>query len=174
MSMSMAMAVWPIVTARFLDDAHVHHERQRRVAKRAAIDVAKRFFAAAPRANHRFRGGRRFRKLFFFLQRQAEIEVVKIERGNCCSVISNHRRFLHKCGLHLVQRVGFAVQLDVVKSRDLGANVRLRGFAGLRINCRLGMDFQGVVVRFLNDEPGRQQGFYDIVKINFGCGCNVF
>ena len=78
-----------MVPARFFHDAHVHHERKRRVAKRAAVDVAECFFTAAPWCDHRFCGGRRFRKQFFFLQRQAEIEVVKIDRTNYFSVIAN-------------------------------------------------------------------------------------
>ena len=164
-----AAAAVAMVAARFFDNAHVHHERHRRVAKRAAIDVTKRFSAAAPRSHHRFCSGRRFGKLCFFLQRQAEIEVVKIKRTNYFSVIANCRRFLNECWLHLVQRIRFAIHLNVVETRNLGADV---GHFGLSIHD-FGIDFQGVVIRFLHDESGRQQGFNHVVKINFGNGCNM-
>ena len=31
-----------------------------------------------------------------------------------------------------------------------------------------GIDFEGVIVRFFHDIAGREEGFYDVVKINFG------
>ena len=63
-----AAAVAGVISARFFDNAHVHNEWQHRVAEGAATDVSECFFAAAPRADHRFGGGRRLRKLFFFLE----------------------------------------------------------------------------------------------------------
>ena len=82
-------------------------------------------------------------------------------------------RFLNEHWRNLFQRVGFAIELNVVDASDFGANVRHFGPSGLRV-LNLGIDFEGVFVRFFHDESGRQQGFDDVVKINFGGGCNVF